>query len=107
MISTHILNTMLGAPAAQVTVKLEKQAAGQWKEIALDSTNDDGRVVFACKPEAGVYRLIFMAEEYFEKLGVESFFQNVQIDFKISQLNRKYHIPLLLTPYSYSTYRGS
>jgi 5-hydroxyisourate hydrolase len=105
MISTHILDTTKGAPAADVTVVLEQQNAGAWKEIGTDKTNADGRIVFNCPKEAGVYRLTFHIEDYFK--GQESFFMNTPIIFNVKNTERKYHVPLLLNPYGYSTYRGS
>lgn len=105
MISTHILDTTKGVPAAHVTVILEKQSSDSWKEIGNDKTNNDGRINFNCPPEEGTYRLTFKIEEYFK--GEESFFLNTPVVFKISNTNRKYHVPLLLNPYGYSTYRGS
>jgi 5-hydroxyisourate hydrolase len=105
MISTHILDTTKGVPAAHVRVTLEKQTQDSWKEIGSDQTNSDGRIVYSCPPEAGVYRLTFHIEDYFK--GEESFFLNTPVVFKITNTNRKYHVPLLLNPYGYSTYRGS
>jgi 5-hydroxyisourate hydrolase len=105
MISTHILDTTKGMPAANVAVTLEHQEGSNWKEIGVDKTNTDGRIVFNCPKVAGVYRLTFAIEDYFK--GQESFFMNTPIVFKISNLDRKYHVPLLLNPYGYSTYRGS
>lgn len=66
MISTHILDTTKGAPAANVTVVLEKKDGQEWKEIGADKTNADGRIVFNCPKEAGVYRLTFHIEDYFK-----------------------------------------
>ncbi|MGZ3711746.1 MAG: hydroxyisourate hydrolase [Bdellovibrionota bacterium] len=107
MISTHILDTSLGHPAAQVTVQLEKKAGGSWDIIGTEKTNSDGRILFACTPEAGSYRLQFFVEDYFKKNKVKPFFTLVPVHFEISDTDRKYHVPLLLNPYGYSTYRGS
>lgn len=105
MISTHILDTTKGAPAANVTVVLEKKDGQEWKEIGADKTNADGRIVFNCPKEAGVYRLTFHIEDYFK--NEEHFFLNTPIIFNVKSTERKYHVPLLLNPYGYSTYRGS
>ncbi len=105
MISTHILDTTKGIPAANVTVILEQQNGKDWKHIGTDKTNTDGRIVFDCPKEKGVYRLTFNIEEYFQ--NEEHFFLNTPIVFKIKSTERKYHVPMLLNPYGYSTYRGS
>lgn len=107
MISTHILDTSRGNPAEGVTVRLEKQNGGQWTEIGCGKTSSDGRVVFDCPREKGAYRLHFEIEEYFKGLQQESFFLNIAVPFQITDVQRKYHIPLLLNPYGHSTYRGS
>jgi 5-hydroxyisourate hydrolase len=105
MISTHILDTTKGMPARDVAVSLERHQQGHWITIGEDKTNADGRIVFDCPREAGTYRLTFMIEEYFQ--GEASFFLNTPVIFKIEDTARKYHVPLLLNPYGYSTYRGS
>ena len=107
MISTHILDTSLGSPGASITVSLELEGTKGWNKIAEDKTNSDGRISFNCPAQGGVYRITFFTEDYFKGLKQESFFQNPSVVFKISNTSRKYHIPLLLNPYSYSTYRGS
>ena len=108
MISTHILDTTAGLPASQVTVHLEKRnAANEWKEVARDKTNANGRVVFSVASEAGNYRLTFDIEDYYTKRRQEHFFMNVPVAFKITDTSRKYHVPLLLNPFGHSTYRGS
>lgn len=105
MISTHILDTTKGMPAAGVTVILEQKQKDSWKHIGSDKTNTDGRIVFDCPKEKGVYRLTFNIEEYFG--DEEFFFMNTPIIFNVKSTERKYHVPLLLNPYGYSTYRGS
>ncbi len=104
MISTHILDTSQGQPAAQVEVRLEKLDQNKrWMKIDQQQTNTDGRIQFNCHYEIGDYRLVFEIEEYFSN----SFFLDAVISFRIVDLNRKYHIPLLLNPFGYTTYRGS
>jgi 5-hydroxyisourate hydrolase len=107
MISTHILDTTLGLPAKDVRVVLEKSDGKVWSEIFESQTNSDGRVAFDCPYHAGDYRLKFGTLEYFNKHNQESFFLNAEVSFRITDTNRKYHVPILLNPYSYSTYRGS
>ena len=105
MISTHILDTTKGSAATGVTVTLEQQTNTSWKEIGTDKTNADGRIVFNCPKEQGVYRLTFMIEEYYK--NEEHFFMNSPVVFHVKNTDRKYHVPLLLNPYGYSTYRGT
>lgn len=107
MISTHILDTSLGHPAQGVPVALEKASGGAWARIAREQTNADGRISFACPHEAGDYRLVFEIEEYFQQAGLAPFFTLAPVQFRITDTGRKYHVPLLLNPYGYSTYRGS
>ncbi len=105
MISTHILDTTKGLPASGVTVVLEQAQNENWKQIGTDRTNADGRIVFDCPKEKGIYRLTFKIEEYYKT--EEHFFMNTPIVFRVQNIERKYHVPLLLNPYGYSTYRGS
>jgi len=107
MISTHVLDTSLGAPASGVTVQLEKKTGTGWSLISEEKTNEDGRIAFQCPKEAGHYRLLFQVEPYFKKLKITPFFTEAPVVFHITNIDRKYHIPLLLNPFSYSTYRGS
>ena len=107
MISTHILDTSCGDPAANVSVHLEKRVDGDWQTLATVHTNQDGRSAYDCPFEAGAYRLLFAVEDYFKKKNVESFFLITPVVFNITDTKRKYHVPLLVNPYGYSTYRGS
>lgn len=107
MISTHILDTSLGHPAAGVSVTLEKKIGNDWQLLQTEQTNSDGRISFSCAPEAGTYRLQFQIENYFRKTGLTPFFVAAPVIFEITDTGRKYHVPLLLNPYGYSTYRGS
>jgi len=108
MISTHILDTSSGAPATQVRVTLERKTASNWVLIQKEETNSDGRISFTeCPREAGQYRLTFGIEDYFSKNGLKPFFLDTPIAFDITDTQRKYHVPLLLSPFGLSTYRGS
>jgi len=107
MISTHILDTHLGLPAAGVAVQLDKLNGESFEKIGSGITNEDGRIVYDCPSAPGVYRLSFKIEDYYEKNDQEFFFLSVPVTFKITDTNRKYHVPLLLNPYGYTTYRGS
>ena len=105
MISTHILDTTKGCPASGVKVLLEKKMGADWKEIGVDKTNSDGRIVFNCPPEQGDYRLTFYIEDYFS--GEEHFFLNTPVVFRVKNTDRKYHVPLIVNPFGISSYRGS
>ena len=105
MISTHILDTTKGVPAANVEVVLEQKHGESWILIGKDKTNTDGRIVYDCPKEKGIYRLTFHIQDYFK--GEEHFFLDTPIIFEVKSTERKYHVPLLLNPYGYSTYRGS
>lgn len=105
LITTHILDNATGAPAAGVVVILTDQ---QGTERGSGTTNADGRIG-DLGPEAldpGTYRLQFHTGPYFAAQGVETFFPEVHIAFTVGQESH-YHVPLLLSPYAYSTYRGS
>ena len=107
MISTHILDTSVGLPAASVRVDLERQYGGEWTRIGSDATNSDGRIVYQVPFEAGEYRLVFHVGDYSRAKGQTPFFPEVTVHVNIVDTTRKYHIPLLLNPFGYSTYRGS
>jgi 5-hydroxyisourate hydrolase len=110
-LTTHILDTRLGRPAAGVGVYLEKQdAAGGWQLIGSGATNDDGRLptlLSAGKLTHGRHRLTFETGAYCEKQQVEYFYPRVAVEYEITAPDQHYHVPLLLSPFGYSTYRGS
>jgi len=109
-VTTHILDTSLGKPAAGVNVVLEGQKPGGWQLISRGVTDNNGRISNLIpeerKLEPGVYRLIFDTKSYFISLNIKTFYPSVFIDFEITD-NSHYHVPLLLNPFGYSTYRGS
>jgi 5-hydroxyisourate hydrolase len=109
-ISTHVLDTSIGRPAAGITVHLQRQSGNAWVHVSSGSTDRDGRVSALLPPNAppgaGEYRLTFEVGDYFEARGVESFYSKITIDFLARDASH-YHVPLLLSPYGYSTYRGS
>jgi 5-hydroxyisourate hydrolase len=109
-ITTHVLDTSVGRPAAGVTVTLEaREDAAGWKQLGRGSTDADGRLHnLAPQPlPTGIYRLIFDTRAYFESRQTASFYPEVVIIFEVRDAAAKYHIPLLISPYGYSTYRGS
>jgi len=113
-ITTHVLDTATGKPAANIPVKLYQQNNQQWDFITEGITNDDGRITDWIKPEStiefGIYKLIFELEEYSNKNSTSNgdlaFYPLAEICFRL-QDNKHHHIPLLLSPFGYSTYRGS
>ncbi|WP_210519838.1 hydroxyisourate hydrolase [Hymenobacter terricola] len=109
-ISTHILDTAKGKPAANVTIALLQQAGDSWQEIARGVTNADGRIADLLPHEKqlefGVYKIKFDTQEYFAQDGTANFYPFVEIVFNVAG-NEHYHVPLLLNPFGYSTYRGS
>jgi 5-hydroxyisourate hydrolase len=110
-LTTHVLDIRLGKPAAGVAVCLEQwDAAGEWLLLARKFTNDDGRVadlLRAGELTSGVHRLRFDVGDYFTAQGVEHFYPQVTVEFEVTDLGRHHHVPLLLSPFGYSTYRGS
>jgi len=108
-ISTHVLDTSIGRPAVAVDVRLlAREADGAWREIGRGSTGADGRIVgFGSTPDAAEYCLRFDVGSYFRALGTESFYSIVNVEFNAADPGAHYHVPLLASPYGYSTYRGS
>lgn len=110
-ITTHILDTSRGKPAAGVPVYLDFQDQGDWQRIGSGATDADGRVK-TLVPDGhalarGLYRLEFRVSDYFDTLGTKSFYPYVKIVFSLDDPASHYHVPLLLNPFGYSTYRGS
>ena len=109
-ITTHILDTTKGKPATGVNITLLQQAGDNWQEIANGITNSDGRIADLLPKEKqlelGVYKMKFDTQEYFEQDGTANFYPFVEIVFNVASTEH-YHVPLLLNPFGYSTYRGS
>ena len=105
-ITTHILDVSIGRPAAGVQVTLERETDGAWAEIGSQKTDGDGRArqLMSEPLMAGSYRLSFEVGTYFNG---ESFYKEVTIAFQVKDASQHYHVPLLLSPFGYSTYRGS
>ena len=111
-ISCHVLDTSLGKPAAGVTIRLERcePASNEWRGLATLQTNADGRAAAlegSVARALGPHRLTFELESYFRQTGQAIFFPRVQVEFIVSSASDKYHVPLLLSPFGYCTYRGS
>lgn len=108
-ITTHILDTATGKPAAGVPVSLLALGDGVWSQLAVAHTDSDGRVK-QLGPEvldSGTYRLQFATAEYFAASNTPSFFPEVVLTFTVDRSEAHYHVPLLLSPFSFSSYRGS
>ncbi|WP_067586928.1 hydroxyisourate hydrolase [Endozoicomonas ascidiicola] len=109
-ISTHILDTGSGAPAAGVEVKLETQNNDIWEAVGQGITDADGRISALASTgsnlKKGVYRLTFMTGDYYQRISLPCFYPEVVVMFEVSD-DRHHHVPLLLSSYGYSTYRGS
>ena len=109
-ITTHVLDVARGRPARDVAVVLERVGASQSTLLARATTDADGRVkAFTPTPSltAGSYRLTFEVGAYFAAAGIEAFYPRVVVEFDVRDASQHYHVPLLLSPFGYSTYRGS
>jgi 5-hydroxyisourate hydrolase len=109
-ITTHVLDTSRGCPAAGVRVELQARSGAEWKSIGAGVTDADGRCATLMdegKLRAGGYRLLFDAGTYFKKQQTETFYSEIPIVFEILHPEAHYHVPLLISPFGYSTYRGS
>ncbi|WP_026819449.1 hydroxyisourate hydrolase [Arthrobacter castelli] len=108
-ITTHVLDTGTGKPAAGVSASLEVSTAEGWQQIADGATDGDGRIS-SFGPEqlqAGTYRIEYESGEYFARTNTDTFFPTVTLTFSLDDPSQHYHVPLLLSPFAYSTYRGS
>lgn len=111
-LSTHILDITLGQPAPNVNVTLEKKVPDteQWNKIDEKVTDENGRIKDFLPENStdntGIYRLTFHTEAYFDRYSIQSFYPFVQVVFQILD-NKHYHVPITLSPFGYSTYRGN
>ena len=111
-LSTHVLDATTGRPAAGVEIRLERGADAGWVPAGQGQTDVDGRLRLSDPGGAadfgpGVYRITFGTGAYFTASGSASFYPEVTITFEMTARDEHYHVPLLLSPYAYSTYRGS
>jgi 5-hydroxyisourate hydrolase len=106
-ISTHVLDARTGRPAAGVSVLIERRSTDGWRGIGTGETDADGRLRLTGAFTPGVYRIGFGTGRYFAEQGVISFYPEVTITFSVTSAEEHYHVPLLLSPFAYSTYRGS
>jgi 5-hydroxyisourate hydrolase len=115
-LSTHVLDATTGRPAAGVRVRLERADDDGWAPAGEGTTGPDGRLRLSGDPgdpaaggggEPGVYRMTFGSGTYFQARGCATFYPEVSITFEMTERAGHYHVPLLLSPFAYSTYRGS
>lgn len=110
-ITTHVLDTSVGRPAVGVNVSLsgKSEDGDAWRVIGSSETNADGRVTDLMRgpAEPGVYQLTFQIGDYYGSRGIKTFYPAVSIAFTVSSATEHYHVPLLINPFGYSTYRGT
>lgn len=109
-LTTHVLDTARGVPAAGMAVTLARWGVAGWADVAERVTNADGRVVDllgANELQHGRWRLSFDVAGYYARLDQACFFPEAELVFEVTDLGRHHHVPLLVSPYSFSTYRGS
>jgi 5-hydroxyisourate hydrolase len=115
-ISCHVLDTTLGRPATGMEVRLERlvgatpDESSSWHTLCRTATDADGRAVGLEGPgarELGRHRITFETQAYFQRTGQATFYPRAQVEFIVGCAGDKYHVPLLLSPFGYSTYRGS
>ena len=108
-ITTHVLDTAQGRPAAGVLVRLEHVAGVTGAVLGAGTTDDDGRLA-SLGPDRvrpGTYRLVLDTAGYFARTGQPCFFPEVSLSFTVADPDQHHHVPVLLSPFAYSTYRGS
>ncbi|MEI9952505.1 MAG: hydroxyisourate hydrolase [Pseudomonadota bacterium] len=109
-ITSHVLDTSLGKPAAAVSVSLALLEDGAFVELGRGVTDADGRIkqlLGTSTLTVGLYRLRFETGAHYRATGQDSFYERVEIQFHVTDPSQHYHVPLLLSPFGYSTYRGS
>ena len=110
-LSVHILDLTSGQPTAGVAVTLEQRDGAQWRAIGSAVTDAQGRVRALYPADKalarGAYRIVFKTGEHYARLRQPTFFDQIPVEFKVENTAQHYHIPLLLSPYGYSTYRGN
>ena len=110
-LSVHVLNLQDGLPSSEVKVSLEEQKNGKWVQLSQATTNEQGRIPALYpegkKLEKGIYKVTFKTGDWFTAHKQKTFFPEVPVIFEVDGSVEHYHIPLLLSPYGYSTYRGN
>ena len=109
-ITTHILDTSRGRPAVGFHVGLQIKSGESWKTLGSGLTDANGRcagLLGETPLEKGTYRLLFNASDYYRELHLDTFYSEISVVFVVSNPDADYHVPLLINPFGYSTYRGS
>lgn len=108
-LSSHVLDGTSGTPAVGVSLRWDRLDAGHWKPVAHAVTDSDGRVTDwdGQAPEVGTHRLVFGTGDYFAARRQSTFYPEVTVVFQVTDAEEHHHVPLLLSPFAYSTYRGS
>lgn len=113
-ITSHVLDTSVGKPAEGILITLHQQSGDNWQVLGSEKTNADGRVgsflddaASATPLPSGIYKLTFSLSDYYKKSNTKTFYPHVDVVFEIGGDGQHYHVPLLLNPFGYSTYRGS
>lgn len=108
-VTTHVLDAAQGRPAAGIAVDLQRRDGDDWTHVAAGTTNSDGRIgeLGPQRLPSGTYRVNFAVADYFEAQQVRAFYPEVTVTFLVDENEAHYHVPVLLSPFAYSTYRGS
>lgn len=109
-ITTHVLDTSRGRPAVDMSISLTSMVGGAWKTIVESRTDADGRITNLLPSglaQVGTWRLVFHVGRWYAQQGIESFYVDVPVVFEVRDPTAHYHVPLLISPFGYSTYRGS
>jgi len=110
-ISVHVLNLQTGIPTPGVAVELDQNLNGSWVKLATGVTDANGRIsaLYPAGKQAqqGTYKVVFKTGDYYASVKQKSFFPEIPVIFTLDNSSQHYHIPLLLSPYGYSTYRGN
>ncbi len=111
-VSVHVLDTQSGTPGVGIKVHFDKKNTdGKWMKLTQQTTNSNGRIDSLLSPtsklESGVYQVVFETTNFFAKKHQDTFFTDIPVEFKVTNPDQHYHIPLLLSPFGYSTYRGN
>lgn len=110
-VTCHVLDSTSGKPAPDMRIRLDRLQASGFALVTQGVTDNDGRCSTLLPPstilDVGIFKITFFTSEYFTKRGILSFYPFVEIPFEVKNADEHYHIPLLLSPYAYSTYRGS
>ncbi len=107
-LSSHVLDAVRGRPATGLAIRWEREHDGAWAPVAEAVTDGDGRVSdWGAATTAGRHRLVFGSGDWFADQGADTFYPEVVVVFEVVDADAHHHVPLLLSPFGYSTYRGS